>query len=324
ILESLEASPIQAAMFQDIRARLQEPVRASLALRRLDRLVTRLSQHHNEAWTLTFGVATLLDAHVSRSLIRWRRNHAHLLLTWLKAAGEAEALLSLACYSEGYRTGCFGILEPGLKSIEALDLGHPLVSASSRRGNDLVVQETATTLLFTGSNMSGKSTFLRSVGLAVILSNLGVRIPAKSFRAPPLPVVTCMRITDNLSDGSSLFFAEVTRLKQCVEAAQAEPASLILLDEILAGTNSRERHAGTKSVLGLLAATPATVLIATHDLALAEVSSAVMHPTRLLHFRETIDATGAMTFDYQLRDGPCPTTNALEILRQAGLYTVVK
>jgi DNA mismatch repair ATPase MutS len=129
-----------------------------------------------------------------------------------------------------------------------------------------------------------------------------------------------MRIADSVTEGSSLFLAEVKRLKTCVDAARSEPSTLIILDEILAGTNSLERHAGTLSVLSLLATTSATILVATHDLELAAASKSEKHPTRLLHFRETIDGEGTMTFDYQLREGPCPTTNALEILRQSGLY----
>lgn len=321
ILRHIHDRPMDDPLLREAAAALSGETPAHRALGQLERLVASLVQHRNEAWTLTLGVATLRDAHTSRRLTRWHIRFGDSLPRWLRAAATVEAVLSLRAYGYGFPGGARLETPAGGAWIEAEDLGHPLVDRGSRVGNDLAIPEGGSTLLVTGSNMSGKSTFLRALGLAAVLGRLGVPLPAKRFAMIPMDVYTCMRVADSVTRGSSLFHGEVMRLKRCVEAARKGEPALILLDEILAGTNSRERHAGTKSVLAILGGTRCVCLLATHDLALADPDGGGERPGRVVHFRETIGEDGRMTFDYRLREGPCPTTNALEILRREGLLS---
>jgi len=173
-------------------------------------------------------------------------------------------------------------------------------------------------LLVTGSNMSGKSTFLRTVGLTAVMARMGLPVTAERVSMQNLRIATCMRVHDSIQSGSSQFHAEVTRLAHCVKWASAEEPTLVLLDEILAGTNSRERHVGTLCVMRSLAGMNTQTLGATHYLTLVELEQELPTPLRTVHFRDLI-TEGVMSFDYVMREGPLPSTNALRVMRAAGL-----
>lgn len=292
--------------------------RASAFIEELDRKVERLAWRGNMFWALSFDVALLWDLHARRALHAWKRRHGHEIDGWLDAAAAVESLVGLANYAAGVPDQCWPTFASDGAILTTEDLAHPLISRSVRVGNDLTLPSLGGVLLFTGSNMSGKSTFLRSVGLAAVFARIGLPIPARSLRLHDLDVTTCMRIHDDLAQGSSLFHAEVKRLAACVEAARSERPTLVLLDEILAGTNSRERHIGTDAVLRGLADTSAVTLVATHDLALRSLVDQLGDRGSLLHFRDDV-TDGVMSFDYRLREGPCPSTNALRVMRAAGL-----
>jgi DNA mismatch repair ATPase MutS len=173
--------------------------------------------------------------------------------------------------------------------------------------------------LLTGSNMSGKSTFLRTVGVNQLLANMGAPVFAEEFVTRPLRIETCIEVSDSLRDGFSYFYAEVRKLKSILKAAdQGEPV-LFLVDEIFRGTNNRERQIGSRAVIKSLARPPGAMgFISTHDLELTSLETS--SPTLMnLHFREDIDDRGKMVFSYHLRHGPCPTTNALKIMQAEGI-----
>ncbi|HYC00061.1 MAG TPA: hypothetical protein VEC57_13085 [Candidatus Limnocylindrales bacterium] len=199
------------------------------------------------------------------------------------------------------------------------DLAHPLLPASTRVGNSLSLSPLGTICVVTGSNMSGKSTFLRTAGVAVVMTQAGLPVPARAMTMREnLAVVTCMNVHDSLKDASSLFHAEVRRLRQCLDRVAAGTATLVLFDEILAGTNSRERHIGAIAILESLRKLPAVSLVSTHDLGLAELAGEHPDEVSVVHFRDHV-RDGRMTFDYTLRPGPLPSTNALRVMRLAGL-----
>jgi DNA mismatch repair ATPase MutS len=202
--------------------------------------------------------------------------------------------------------------------LELEELAHALLPAQVRVGNSLALPQLGQICLITGSNMSGKSTFLRTAGLAVVMSRMGLPVPARSMRMRDMQVVTCMTVHDSLKDASSLFYAEVRRLRQCLDWAAAGEATRVLFDEILAGTNSRERHIGAVAILESLSRLPAVSLVSTHDLELGELAQKMPEQLAVVHFRDHV-REGVMSFDYTLRPGVLPSTNALRVMRLAGL-----
>lgn len=273
----------------------------------------------------------LWDVHVLRKLERWQGGHGKQVADWFVALGRLEAFMSLAAIRDEYpewSRATWGDCQSDAGSmLTATDLGHPLLPDAARVCNDLTIGPPGTVLLVTGSNMSGKSTMLRSVGLNVMLAAAGGPVCAKTFQLPPLELSTSIRVRDSVREGVSFYMAELQRLRAVVQDARRLRDSrqrrvLYLLDEILQGTNNRERQIAVARVLGHLIDTGAIGAISTHDLDLAEdpLLRSVAQP---VHFREIItqDEAGkdTMTFDYRMREGVTPTTNALRLLEIVGL-----
>jgi MutS domain V len=302
---------------------------ATAQLNRLARLVSladlRLSH-------LVHGVVqalTMWDFHVLDAIERWQARSRLHARCWFAALAEWDALATLAGLAHDNPTWAYAeIGDPGDEAIVAArGLGHPLLAASVRVCNDVALGPPGTFLLVTGSNMSGKSTLLRAIGVNAVLAQAGGAVAAESFRIPPLEVATSMRIEDSLADGTSVFMAELKRLKQIVDAACRWQAAghqrrlLYLLDEILHGTNSVERQIAVRRVMLHLLQQGAIGAISTHDLALADVAP-LDTARQAVHFQESICDTPAgrrMTFDYKLRAGLATTTNALALLEMVGL-----
>ncbi len=212
--------------------------------------------------------------------------------------------------------------------FEIESLGHPLLPDAQRVTNDLQLSRMQPLLLVTGSNMAGKSTLLRSLGLNQILARCGAPVCASRYRSPLFELATSIRVRDSLKEGVSFFMAELKRLKEVVDTAQmagaqlqSEPAVMFLLDEILQGTNSRERQIAVIKVIERLLACNSVGAISTHDLELAD-QPAVTRVSQIVHFREYFENDAGvqrMRFDYVMRPGPTPTTNALKLLAMVGL-----
>jgi DNA mismatch repair ATPase MutS len=214
------------------------------------------------------------------------------------------------------------VVDPGLKAVTATGISHPLMSPDRRVANDVSVGPAGTVLLITGSNMSGKSTLLRSIGLNLVLAQAGAPVCAAEFRTPPLRVYTSIHVEDSLELGLSYFMAALARLKQIVDAAERGPAEgrplLYLLDEVLQGTNSIERSVAVRAVVQHLLEAGAIGVMTTHDLALAAEEPLAASAT-LAHFTEQVHADGSMTFDYRLRPGLATSTNALRLMQLIGI-----
>ncbi len=271
----------------------------------------------------------LWDVRVLRRLEAWQTVYGHRTGVWFESLGELEALLSLAAVRDEYPQWATPRWQPNAVPavLTATDIGHPLLPDAERVCNDVSIGPPGTFLLITGSNMSGKSTMLRSVGLNVALAAAGGPVCATRLELPSLELATSIRVSDDVSQGVSFYMAELHRLKSVVDQArQAADADdrvlLFLLDEILQGTNSRERQIAVTQVLRTLSATGAIGAITTHDLELADEPELKSLATTV-HFRETIetDVEGneRMTFDYRMRHGVSPTTNALRLLEMVGL-----
>ncbi|MEM9645629.1 MAG: MutS family DNA mismatch repair protein [Planctomycetota bacterium] len=277
---------------------------------------------------LPLQVFGLWDVRVLKRLEAWQGRYGAHCKDWFKALGELEALMSLAAvHQEQPHWSAPEWTADSKEGLASVQLGHPLLPDGQRVCNDADIGPVGSFLLVTGSNMSGKSTLLRSIGLNAALAAAGGRVCADRFRLPSLELATSIRVTDSLADGVSFYMAELNRLKSVVEHArsmrsQTDRVSFFLLDEILQGTNSRERQIAVARVLSQLLDMGAIGAISTHDLELAD-EPVLMRHAETVHFRETIttdaDGNDQMTFDYQMRQGVSPTTNALRLLEIVGL-----
>jgi len=249
---------------------------------------------------------------------RWRQAHGGALRLWVDAIGQMEALLSLASYSFEHPSDPFPEFVDGAASFDGEELGHPLVPAATCVRNSVSICGETRVLLVSGSNMSGKSTLLRAVGLNVVLAMAGAPVRARRLRLTPLQVGASIRVNDSLQEGSSRFYAEITRLRQVVDLAGGDLALLFLLDELLQGTNSKDRRIGAEGIVRALVNRGAIGLVSTHDLALTDIGAAVAGHLRNVHFQAEL-ANGRITFDYKLHDGVVTKSNGLELMRSIGL-----
>jgi hypothetical protein len=259
-------------------------------------------------------------------LERWQRVAGPHVRSWLTALGEVEALAALARLSHDNPDWAFPEIDSDVTALEARDLGHPLLPDSVRVTNDIAVGPAGTFLLVTGSNMSGKSTLLRAIGVNAVLANAGGPVCASSYRSPPAELWTSVRIQDSLERGISYFMAELQRLKLVVDAARASAAEgertfLYLLDEIMQGTNTHERQIAARRIIAHLLSLGAIGAVSTHDLALADTDK-LSGRMRAIHFAEQVGGVAedaAMWFDYKARPGIAQSTNALRLMELAGL-----
>ncbi|HUS04758.1 MAG TPA: hypothetical protein VMZ52_00565, partial [Bryobacteraceae bacterium] len=234
------------------------------------------------------------------------------------AVGELEALCSLSGYSAEHPADPFPefVTEGPLYAAERL--AHPLLPVEGTVANDLRLDGSKRLLLVSGSNMSGKSTLLRSVGLNAVLAWAGAPVRAKSFRISPLSIGASMRVQDSLQDGKSRFYAEITRLRQIVDLAGSESPLLFLLDELLSGTNSHDRLIGAEALVRGLVEKGAIGLVTTHDLALAHIVESLGDHAANVHFEDHLE-NGRIAFDYRMRPGIVEKSNAIELMRSVGL-----
>jgi DNA mismatch repair ATPase MutS len=249
---------------------------------------------------------------------RWRVRWGSVLEDWLVAAGEFEALASLSGYAYENPDAIFPEVCDGEPELTARAMGHPLLPDAQCVRNDLELGGERRALIISGSNMSGKSTYLRTAGCNILLALTGAPVRAESLRLTPLAIAASIQINDSLLEGTSHFYAEIKRLRQVVELCDGELPVLFLLDEILHGTNSHDRRIGASAVVTGLVERGALGLVTTHDLALAKIADEMSPAIANVHFQDHLEA-GQMVFDYRMRDGVVEKSNALELMRAVGL-----
>ena len=249
---------------------------------------------------------------------RWRMAHGAAVEAWIDVMGECEALMSLAAYSYEHPQDPLPEFVAGPACFEASDAGHPLLPAARCVRNDVSVCGSTRLLLVSGSNMSGKSTLLRTVGINAVLAMAGAPVRCASLRLTPLQVGASIRINDSLHEGSSRFYAEITRLRQLLALTEHDLPLLFLLDELLQGTNSQDRRIGAEGILRAFVERKGIGLVSTHDLALTELRGLDGDALRNVHFQDELQG-GVMTFDFKLRDGIVTRSNGIELMRSIGL-----
>jgi hypothetical protein len=263
------------------------------------------------------NVLTLWDIHVLFRVERWRAEHGAGVRAWFEALAQLEALSAFAGYAFERPNDVFPEIADDHGRFEALALGHPLLENPVT--NDVSWSGPGQALIITGSNMSGKTTLMRTAGLSAVMALAGLPVCAHRLRVSRLQVLTSMRVKDSLERGVSYFYAEVQRIKLILDTARAhQRACFFFLDELFMGTNAKERTLASKHLLRELLSLGASGAVTTHDLALCDLENELPQSIRNVHFRDMI-RDGEMTFDYTLLPGVVTTTNALEVLRRAGV-----
>ncbi|MBK9167660.1 MAG: DNA mismatch repair protein MutS [Bryobacterales bacterium] len=265
------------------------------------------------------GPPLLYTTHVAFTLEAWRVKNGPLVRQWLDAVGEFEALSSLAAYAYERPDDAFPEFVPGGEAVfEAGGLGHPLLPGDRMVRNDLTLGRGAHLLLVSGSNMSGKSTLLRSAGTAAVMAMAGAPVRAHRLRLSALAIGASIRVSDSLQSGISRFYAEILRLKRIADLASGSPPLLFLLDELLHGTNSHDRQIGADALLRRLVDGGAIGLATTHDLALTQIVESLGARAANVHFADHFEE-GEMRFDYRMQPGVVAKSNALALMRSIGL-----
>ena len=316
LLGRLEGEPLGSAGLVALWSRFAGPDRAVPAIAGLAGLARRLENRRNQL-VLPFAALMLAGTRAAYAVERWRHAHGAAIGGWLDAVGEVEALSSLATYAFENPGEVFPEVVEGPASFEARGLAHPLLG-SSAVANDVCLVDPPRALVISGSNMSGKSTLLRSVGVAAVLSQAGGVVRAVSLRMSPLAVGANLKLQDSLQAGRSRFYAEITRVRQVVDIARGPVPLLFLLDEVFSGTNSHDRRIGAEGVVRGLLKAGAIGLVTTHDLALAELAANLAPAAANVHFADHLEG-GEMIFDYTMRPGVIRHSNALALMRAVGL-----
>jgi hypothetical protein len=322
LLRYLESYPIngQPNLERFLRSFRDPQRRPSVQLRQIKFATVLVGLRSNPVIGFLLNLITPWDFACAYLAARSRLQVGDSLPVWLQTWYELEALISLANF-DALNPGCvFPTIDPAAAPIfEAQELGHPLIPPQQRVYNDFTVPSLGQVTIITGSNMAGKSTFIKTVGINLRLAYAGGPVVASRLRTSPFRLHTCLRVSDSITDGFSYFYAEVRCLKSLLDELRAESQFplLYLIDEIFRGTNNRERLIGSRAYVRTVAGAAGVGLIATHDLELAGLAESLPQVVNF-HFRDQVQ-DGRLAFDYKIRPGPSPTTNALKIMELEGL-----
>ncbi len=318
LLLRFEREPFAAAPLRQLIAQLSSHgLPASRRIGQLATIVGFTEARRNPILAL-LQVPLMYPLHVSLAAERWRAGNGAAVREWVRIVGELEALLSIAAYSYEHPDDPLPQIVEGPACFEAIALGHPLIPAAQCVRNDVSLCDATRVLLVSGSNMSGKSTLLRTVGVNAVLAMAGAPVRARRLRLTPLQVGASIRINDSLHAGSSRFHAEILRLRQLLELTKEAMPLLFLLDELLQGTNSKDRRIGAEGIVKAFVGGGAIGLVSTHDLALTDIAGLAPGALRNVHFQDEIE-DGRMKFDFRLREGVVTRSNGIELMRSVGL-----
>jgi hypothetical protein len=318
LLGAIERESFTSPGLRSLQQRLTaDGQRATEQIHRLERLVDRLDWARNQFFRV-LAAPLLWVPQCAIAIEAWRNRCGHAIGDWILAVGEFEALLSLATFAYERPDATFPELDDSPEPFfRASALSHPLIPAQEAVPNDVDLGGSARLWIVSGSNMSGKSTLLRAVGLNTVLAWAGAPVTASALRLSRLEVGASLRTNDSLADHRSRFYAEISRLRDIVDLAGRSP-TLYLLDELLSGTNSHDRRIGAEAILRGLVERGAIGMATTHDLALAEIAAALNGRAINVHFEDHLEGT-QIRFDYRLKRGVVARSNALALMRAVGL-----
>lgn len=314
ILHFLQKEKFASPLLQKLSANAQE---ADIKVKSLASLVSTFNARLNAMTNLVVNSLLMYDLQCVYRLEKWKHENSGNLKTWLDVISEAEVLCSMGTFSFNHPSFTYATIDAAL-IIEAKELGHPLIPENECITNDILVGKNQSVLIITGANMAGKSTFLRTIGVNLVLALGGAAVCAKEFRCPIINMRSGMRTADSLKDHQSYFYAELNRLKTIMDELRSDKPLFILLDEILKGTNSTDKQSGSIALVKQLLPHPCLALIATHDLALGELEKEFPQKLRNFCFEATID-NDQLSFDYKLKPGLAQKMNATFLMKKMGI-----
>jgi ABC-type multidrug transport system fused ATPase/permease subunit len=316
-LKEIDDQSFQSPLLQNLQNRLKhDNITAADSIARLASLFRYLDFILNAFISVLLNGFFLFHLHILFALDKWKNKNGEEVINWLNTIGDFESLncfANLAFNNPGY---CYPEISPE-KTIIASQMGHLLIRKEKTVSNDISFQQEKFIVL-TGSNMSGKSTFLRTLGINLVLSRAGSVVCAKNFTLFPFDLYVSMRITDSLQDSESFFYAELKRLQEIIRHLQAKNKIFVMLDEILRGTNSNDKHSGTIGLIRKLVVNKACGIIATHDLTVADLSAEYPGYMGNKCFESEI-INGELVFNYKLQEGVCTTLNASFLMKKMGV-----
>lgn len=316
LFQAIESKEFKTDILQKIQKSLIQKEKASNTINSFFKHLNALDMSSNPVWAFIGNGILLWDLHHAIKLYHWKQDFADFIPTWLKSLAEFDAITSLSGYNFLHSDWIIPSLDEKMHGIEATKVGHPLLSKEQRVYNPISLNGKGKVNVITGANMSGKSTYLRTVGVNLVLANLGVRVCAESFTFSTFQLFSSMRTLDSLENNTSSFYAELLRLKDLIQLAKKEDRILFLLDEILKGTNSKDRYDGAKALINQLSKLNTIGYISTHDLELSELANS----EKIKNYSFNSEVKGEkILFDYQLTDGVCSSFNASQLMRNIGI-----
>ncbi len=317
-IASIETEAFTAPLLQQLQQDLKHKTNASLKIKKLKKILDRLDIRYNIALAVPINILLMWNLQQVLDLEKWKKENDSDVEKWFDILATFEALNSFATVHFNNNNWCFPTLNNLHFSINGEAVGHPLINPTKRVNNFINIETAGKVMLVTGSNMAGKSTYLRSIGINTILTMAGAPVCAKSFNISPVQLISSMRIADNLEESTSTFYAELKKLKTVIEKINAGEKVFILLDEILRGTNSLDRHTGSEALIRQLIKQKAAAILATHDVALAALENE--YPKNILNYHFDAQVSGEeLYFDYKLKDGVCTNMNASLLMKKIGL-----
>jgi MutS domain V len=319
-LALLEKTPFKSPLLRRLQTQLEGPdtLKASAVLRKLTVILNRLDSNLNVFAAIVLNGFLMMNLHLLLALARWKKQYKSTVLRWFDALGEADALCSIGNFASNNPTYTFPEAARDTFRWTAQNLGHPMIPAPERVLNGLDIRGWNQFRIITGANMSGKSTFLRTVGVNHLLAMMGAPVCAERLIFSPLEIHSSIRTSDSLAKHESYFYAELKRLKSIIDELRAGRQKLILLDEILKGTNSGDKQSGSIALIKQLLRYRSTGLFATHDLALGDLEKTYPDNVKNLCFEIEI-RNATLHIDYRLRTGVCKNLNATFLMKEMGI-----
>ncbi len=320
LLKSIEDKQFKVPFLIKLQKKIiGETSKSSHQIAELAKIVDRINlRYYQPLIYFPINILTFWDLYTFKKLENWKSKYGLTLKKWFWAIGEFEALSSLAGLAYDNPDWAFPEVNNGPPIFEAVSLGHPLIYKEERVNNDASLLRPGTTLIITGSNMSGKSTYLRTIGINLVLAYTGAPVCSEKMKSSFLKIYSKMQILDDLEQKTSTFYAELKRIKMIIDASQEENHIIFLLDEIFRGTNSKDRIFGTKMVIRNVSKPSTMGLLTTHDLELASLEKELPGYLKNFHFADKI-YDGKINFDYKLRPGVSRSTNAVALMKMIGI-----
>ncbi|MCA9447258.1 MAG: DNA mismatch repair protein MutS [Candidatus Omnitrophica bacterium] len=319
LLERVETETFLSEPLVDLKKKLEtDGTPASEEIRKLAKWVKKLEDGNRNVILFPFARLMFWSTHLAMAIEGWRERNGEAVLGWIDTLAEFETLSSLAAHAYSNPDNVFPEFEPKEAILEGVSLGHPLMDRKTCVRNSIRLTQETPLVIISGSNMSGKSTYMRTVGTNTVLALIGATVHASQFRVSPFRIAASIQIRDSLQEGISKFYQEILRVREMIDLSHEEGPLLFFIDEIFQGTNSHDRRIAAQSIMKKLVREGAMGLISTHDLALTQIAENLLPPGKNFHFEDRMEGD-KMIFDYTMKEGVIEKGNALNLLRSIGL-----